>query len=92
MDKKQPNLNEMLNSPQAADLLKNKQAVESILHSQEAKRLMELLHQNSGGGLEQAARSAMGGDPSRLMGLVENLMRDPQSAGLVENLNKKVPK
>lgn len=92
MDKKQPNLNEMLNSPQAADLLKNKQAVESILHSEEAKRLMELLNQNSGGGLEQAARSAMSGDPSRLMGLVENLMRDPQSAGLVENLNKKVPK
>lgn len=92
MDKKQPNLNEMLNSPKTADLLKNRQAVESLLNSNEARRLMELLNHNSGDGLKDAAQSAMKGDTSQLMGLVQGLMNDPQSAKLVEELNKKVQK
>lgn len=92
MDKKQPNLNELLNSPQAAELLRNRQAVESLLNSNEARRLMEMLNQSSGDGLKNAAQSAMKGNPTQLMGLVEGLMRDPQSAKLVEELNKKVQK
>lgn len=92
MDKKQPNLNEMLNSPQTADLLKNRQAMESLLNSNEARRLMELLNQNSGGGLKNAAQSAMKGDTAQLMGLVKGLMNDPQSTKLVEELNKKINK
>lgn len=92
MDKKQPNLNEVLNSPKTADLLKNRQAMESLLNSNEARRLMELLNQNSGGGLKDAAQSAMKGNTTQLMGLVQSLMNDPQSAKLVEELNKKVQK
>ena len=92
MDKNQPNLNEMLNSPKTADLLKNKQAVESLLHSDEARKLMELLNQNSGGSLKDAAQSAMKGNSAQLMGLVQGLMKDPQSAKLVEDLNKKFQK
>lgn len=92
MDKKQPNMNDVLNSPQAAELLKNRQAMESLLHSNEARRLMELLNQNSGDGLKDAAQSAMKGNPAQLMGLVEGLMKDPKSAKLVEELNKKVQK
>ena len=92
MDNNQPNLNEMLNSPKTADLLKNRQAMESLLNSNEARKLMELLNQNSGGGLKDAAQSAMKGNTSQLMGLVQNLMSDPQSAKLVDELNKKVQK
>ena len=92
MDKKQPNLNEVLNSPKTADLLKNRQAMEALLNSNEARRLMELLNQNSGGGLKDAAQSAMKGDTAQLMGLVQGLMNNPQSAKLVEELNKKVNK
>lgn len=92
MDKNQPNWNEMLNSPKTADLLKNRQAMESLLHSDEARRIVELLNQNSGGGLKDAAQSAMNGNAAQLMGLVQGLMNDPQSARLVEELNKKVQK
>ena len=92
MSNNRPDLNDMLTSPQAAELLKNRQSVESLLNSTEARRLMELLNQNSGGGLKQAAQSAANGDISQLMGLVEGLMKDPQSAKLVEDLNKKVRK
>ena len=92
MDKNQPNLNEMLNSPKTADLLKNRQAMDALLHSDEARRLMELLNQNSGGGLKDAAQSAMKGNAAQLMELVQGLMKDPQSVKLVEELNKKVQK
>ena len=90
MDKKQPNLREVLNSQKTADLLKNRQAMESLLNSNEARKLMELLNQNSGGGLKDAAQSAMNGNAAQLMDLVQGLMKDPQNAKLVENLNKKI--
>ena len=92
MDNNQPNLNEMLNSPKTADLLKNRQAMESLLHSSEARKLMDLLNQNAGGGLKDAAQSAMKGNTAQLMELVQGLMNDPQSAKLVDELNKKVQK
>lgn len=90
MNQKQPGLNDMLNSPQAANLLKNKQALESLMKSGEAQRLMELLNQNAGSGLKDAAQSAMKGDTAQLMSLVEGLMKDPKSAKLVEELHQKV--
>lgn len=90
MNQKQPNLNEVLTSPEAANLLKNKQAIESLMKSGEAQRLMELLNQNAGSGLKDAAQSAMKGDTTQLMGLVQGLMKDPKSAKLVEELNKKI--
>lgn len=92
MDHKQPNLNDILNSPQAAELLKNRQAMETLLHSNEARRLMELLNQNSGDNLKQAAQSAMKGNSAQLMGMLDGLMKNPQSAELVAELNKKVQK
>ena len=92
MNKKQPDLKDVLQSPQAADLMKNKQNIESLMQSGEAQRLMELLNRNAGGGLKDAAQSAMQGDAGQLMKLVEGLMKDPQSAKLVEDLNKKIHK
>ena len=92
MNQKQPGLQDLLNTPETASLLKNKQAVESLMKSGEAQRLMELLNQNAGSGLKDAAQSAMKGDTTQLMSLVEGLMKNPQSAKLVEELNKKVPK
>lgn len=88
--KNQSDLNHILSSPQASGLLKNKQAVESLMKSGEAQRLVELLNQNAGGDLKGAAQSAMKGDSAQLMSLVEGLMKNPQSAKLVEELNKKV--
>ena len=92
MNPNQPNLNDMLNSPQASDLMKNRQAIEDLLRSDEARRLMDLLDQNSGGDLKGAAQSAMKGNTAQLMGLVQGLMNDPKSAKLVEELNQKIRK
>ncbi|MGM9606475.1 MAG: hypothetical protein ACI3XJ_03110 [Oscillospiraceae bacterium] len=90
MNPKQSGLDDLLHAPQAASLLKNKQAMENLMKSGEAQRLMELLNKNAGSGLKDAAQSAMNGDTSQLMNLVQGLMKDPQSAKLVEELNKKV--
>ena len=92
MNKSQPDLKKVMSSPQAAELLKNKQGLENLMKSGEAQRLMELRNRNAGGGLKDAAQSAMTGDAAHLMGLVEGLMKDPKSAKLVEDLNKKVGK
>jgi hypothetical protein len=90
--KNQADLHAILHSPQAEELMKNRQALESLMKSGEARRLMELLNQNAGGGLQNAAQSAMQGDAAQLTQLVEGLMQDPSSAKLVEELNKKVGK
>ena len=92
MNKSKPDLKEVMGSPQAAELLKNKQGLEKLMKSGEAQRLVELLNRNAGGGLKDAAQSAMQGDATRLMGLVDGLMKDPKNAKLVEDLNKKVRK
>ena len=90
MSQNQPDWNSMFHSPKATNLLNNKQAVESLMKSQEAKQLMELLSKNSEQNLQQAAQSAIKGNTSQLAQLVEGLMRNPQSAKLVEDLNKKI--
>ena len=90
MKQKQSDLDGLLHTPQAASLLKNKQAMENLMKSGEAQRLMELLNKNAGSSLKDAAQSAMNGNASQLMDLVQGLMKDPQSAKLVEELNKKV--
>jgi hypothetical protein len=87
--KNQADLNAILHSPQAQGLMKNRQALESLMKSGEAQRLMELLNRSAGGGLQNAAQSAMQGDAAQLTHLVEGLMGDPESARLVEELNKK---
>lgn len=90
MNQPQPDLNEVLRSPQAAELLKNKQAMENLMRSGEAQRLMEMLNRNSGGGLKDAAQSAMKGDGTQLIDLVRGLMNDPKNAKLVQDLNAKI--
>lgn len=90
MNQNKSDFNEVLTSPQAANLLKNKQVMENLMKSEEAQRLMELLNQNAGSGLKDAAQSAMKGDTAQLMGLVQNLMKDPKNAKLVEDLNRKI--
>ena len=92
MNPNQPSLNDVINSPQAADLLKNRQAMENLLHCAETRQLMAMLDQNSGGSLKDAAQAAMKGNASQLIGLVQGLMSDPNNVRLVEELNKKVGK
>lgn len=92
MNQKRPDFSQLMGDPRAASILNDKQAVEDLVHSGEAQRLMELLDKNAGGGLKQAAQSALKGDSARLMALVEGLMRDPQGAKLVQDLKGKFSK
>ena len=71
-------------------LLKNKQTVEAIIQSREARQLMELLNQNSGQNLKDAAQAALRGDTTQLTQLVDHLKQNPQSARLMEDLQKKI--
>ncbi len=90
MNQKQTDLNQVLSSPQADRLLKDKKAMESLMNSGEAQKLMERLNQNAGGGLKDAAQSALNGDAAHLMNLVQGIMNDPKSAKLIEELQKKM--
>lgn len=84
---KQPNL---MNSPQAAKLLKDKSTVENLVKSPDTQALVSMLNQSSGGGLKAAAEAAMKGDASQLQGLLDRLMKDPNGAKVVERINKSV--
>ncbi len=84
--------NDILKSPQAAQLLKNKDQVMKMMNSPDARKLMELLQQNGGAGLQGAADAALKGDPSKLMGMVQQLMHSPEGAKTVEKLNRDMMK
>lgn len=91
MQSKSP-LNQFMEDPQAADLLGNPAALKNLMGSADTKKLMELLNRNAGGGLKNAADAAMKGSPNQLMGLMNQLLQDPEGAKVVENLNKSIKK
>lgn len=90
MSNQQPD--NVLNSPQAAKLLKNKSALENLVKSPDTRQLMDLLNKSAGGGLKAAAEAAMKGDPAQIMGLMNRLMSDPEGAQVVDRINKSMPK
>ena len=59
-------------------------AVRKLLTSEDTKRMMQLLEQQ--GGVQEAARSAAGGDPTRIMEMMKTLMSSQEGAQLVERL------
>lgn len=84
--------NDILKTPQAEKLLKNKGALENLVKSPDTKQLMNLLNQSAGGGLKAAAEAAMKGDTAQIMGLMNKLMNDPESAKVVDRIQKNMPK
>ena len=85
------NLDEMMQSPEATDLIKNKQKLMQLVNSPDAKKLMELLSQNNGSDLQSAAQSAIKGDAKALMNMMQQIMQRPDGAKAVEGLSKKIP-
>ena len=92
MSKPQSNLDELMKNPKAASLLQNKDFIQQILRSPDAKRLMELLNQSAGEGLKSAADAAVKGDPSQLTGLINQVMQSREGAQVVERIQNTVPK
>lgn len=83
---------DILHSPQAEQLLKDKDKVLEMIRSPDTQRLMELLRRSGGADLQSAAQAAMKGDTARLMGLVQQVMATPEGAKAVQNINKNLPK
>ena len=71
----------------ASQLVKNRDAIRQLAQSGEAKQLVSILQQN--GSVENAAQAAAKGKPEALMGLLNQVMNDPQGAQAVEGLKKK---
>lgn len=83
---------DILKSPQAEKLLNNKSNLENLMKSPDTQQLMNMLNQSAGGGLKAAAEAAMKGDTSRIMGLMNQLMSDPEGAKVVDRIHKNMPK
>ena len=88
----QSNLGELMKDPKAAELLKNKDFIKTIMDSPDTKRLMEMLNQNAGGGLKTAASAAAKGDTSALNSLLNQVMRSTEGADVVSRINDSVTK
>lgn len=88
----QSNLDDLMKNPAAAGLLQHKEVLVALLHSPDTQKLMSMLEQRAGSGLQQAAASAAKGDPSALMELMNSVMQSQEGAAVVERIQKAAPK
>ena len=88
----QPSLDEMMKSPQAAELMKDQTSLMGLANSPDAQKLIQLLNQNAGGQLKGAAEAAMKGDTSQLIAVLNQVIQSPDGARAVEGIQKKLPK
>ena len=86
----QSNLDELMKQPKAADLLKDKALLQSILQSPDTQKLLQMLNQTAGGQLQSTAQSAAKGDTKALTDLVRQVMGNQEGARLVQQLNQKL--
>lgn len=70
---------------------KNKDAMMSLVQSRDAKKLMQMMKQLSGGELQSVAEAAMNGNTDPLNDLMNKLSQSPEGAKVVENLQQKLP-
>ena len=89
MGKSDPTLEALKKDPQAAQLLGDPAGLKALLSSPETQKLMTLLNQSAGDGLQAAAQAAAKGKPDALMGLLNQVMGSPEGAQAVEGLKKK---
>ena len=86
------NLNDLMKSPEAAVLLKNKEALTRIMSSPDTKALMETLTRQGGGGHKGPPDAAMKGDAKALAGIVEHLMQSKEGAEVVGRISGTLPR
>lgn len=67
--------------------------VQRLITSQDGRRLIQMMSQANGSpALQQAATSAMRGDTSQIMQMVNQLVQSPEGAALVERINQAAKK
>ena len=67
-------------------------AIRQIAQSPDTQRLLQMLNEQNGGGLQAAAEQAGKGDMKALVSMVNGLMQSKEGAELMERLNKSMPK
>lgn len=68
---------------------KDPSSMQRLLSSQDGQMLLQMMTQNNrGAALQQAAQSAMRGDVSQIMQMINQVMQSPGGADLVERINK----
>lgn len=84
-----PNLNEFLQNSQAERLINNEK-LEQLKDAPETRKVFELLKQETGGSLEQAAEDASKGDSTQLVRAIKQLMQNPEAAMLISQMKNKL--
>lgn len=82
---------DLLHAPEAAALLKNKAALQTILSSPETRKLMSALSRQNGSHLKDAAQKAKQGDLSSLSAMVNQLASSAEGSQLIEKLQSSFP-
>ena len=82
------------NTARLVEQLKNNPAMlQSLMNSRDGQMLMQMLTRNDrGAALQQAAQSAVRGDTSQMVKMVQQIMQSPGGAALVERINNAMKK
>lgn len=73
---------------QVKRLLADQKAVRQLLNNPETRKLLQSLQRKNTQRLQEAAKSALQGDPSALNGVLQELAKDPQAAKAMEGLDQ----
>ena len=77
-----------------AEQLKNNPAMlQSLMQSRDGQMLMQMLTQvDRGAGLQRAVQSAAQGNTAEMVKMVNQIMKSPDGAALVERINRAMQK
>lgn len=78
-----PDYHQSLSAEQTAKL-------EQLRDTPETQKIFAKLAQSTGGNLEQAAANAANGDTAQLVSAIRQLMQDPESAKLIQQMKQKL--
>ncbi len=83
-----PKIDELLNSRQAAGLLKDAGRLEQLRDAPETQRIFSMLSGATGGDLEGAAERAANGDAGELADAIRRVMNSPEGARLLRKMKQ----
>lgn len=83
---------QLRSSPQAKQLLENREAIQKMLSSPDTKKLLQQLQKKDSGTLQAAAQAALQGDSSALRHLAQELSGNPEAAKAMDHLNQTLKK
>lgn len=79
-------MDDLLHSKQASDLLRNSDKLNKLRNSPETQQIFSMLQSRTGGNLEAVAQQAASGNTSQLVDAIHSLMKNPEGAKLLTKL------